>query len=393
MKPLPSLARAKWLREPGLQRIFSIIAAGGGEARVAGGAVRNALLKVPVADVDVATTLPPTRVKDVCEAAAMKVVPTGIKHGTVTVVVNHNPYEVTTLRHDAETDGRRARVAFHDDWERDSARRDFTMNALYCDGRGQIYDFVGGYGDLLKGKVVFVGAPQKRIAEDYLRILRFFRFHARFGRNAPDKAGLAACKRLRKGLDGLSAERIRQEMVKLIVAPGAVATLQIMASAGILAHVIPYREQWRVISRLPPDPILRLYALAKEPQTLKDRLRLSNHDAARIDHIAGFRPSPDLRAREQRRVLYELGAQAWRDRVLMAWAHAKAPLDDAAWKRLLRLPKRWPIPNFPVTGKDLLAAGQPHGPGIGETLRRLEDWWMAADFKTTKQDLMKRIAP
>lgn len=392
MKTLPSLARAKWLREPGLQQIFAAIASAGGEARVAGGAVRNALLKVPVADVDVAVTLPPQRVMEICKAAGMGVHPTGIDHGTVTVVAQHQPYEVTTLRHDVETDGRRARVAFHDDWERDATRRDFTMNALYCDARGKIYDFTNGYRDILRNRIIFVGSPAKRIEEDYLRILRFFRFHARFGKGAPDKAGLAACKRHRQGLDGLSAERIRQEMMKLIAAPGAVATLKIMARDGILGHILPYTEQWRVLGRLPPDPVLRLAVLAAQPIGLKERLRLSNHEARRIEALASaMLPSPVLRPREQRVVLYQMGAEAWRDAVHLAWARTGVPLTDAKWKRLLRLPDRWPIPAMPVNGRDLIAGGMKAGLELGETLRWLEDWWIASDFKPDRDALLKRI--
>ena len=392
MTRLPSLARARWLSEPGLQQIFAVIAAAGGEARVAGGAVRNALFKIPVADIDVAATLPPTRVMEACKAAGMGVHPTGIEHGTVTVVAQHRPYEVTTLRHDVETDGRRARVAFHEDWAGDAARRDFTMNALYCDARGKIYDFTDGYKDILRKRIIFVGSPAKRIEEDYLRILRFFRFHARFGKGAPDRAGLAACKRYAKGLDGLSAERIRQETMKLIAAPGAVATLKIMARDGILKHVIPYTEQWRVLGRLPSDPVLRLAVLAAEPLTLKERLRLSNYDANRIETaLSAVAPSAELRPREQRMVLYRMGANVWRDAVNLAWARSKAPLGDGKWKRLLGLAGRWPIPAFSVNGQDLIGVGVEPGPEMGALLRRLEDWWIQADFKPDREALLKQI--
>ena len=392
MTQLPSLARAPWLRTPGLQRLFAVIAEAGGEARVAGGAVRNALLKVPVADVDLATTLPPERVMEICAATGMGVHPTGIAHGTVTVVIDHHPYEVTTLRHDVETDGRRAKVQYTDDWQADALRRDFTMNAMYCDARGKISDFTDGYRDLLRNRIRFVGSPAKRIAEDYLRILRFFRFHARFGKGAPGKAGLAACRRFAKGLAGLSAERVAQEMFKLLAAPGAVATLKVMARENILKHVFPYTEDWRVIGRLPPDPVLRLAVLAADPASLKERLRLSNRDATRIEMLAGHgAPSPALRPREQGIMLYQLGPEAWRDLVHLAWARSKAALDDRGWKKLLGLPGRWPIPKFPVTGRDLAAKGMAPGPDMGETLRRLEDWWIASDFKLGKDELLKRI--
>jgi poly(A) polymerase len=392
MNKPPSLANARWLGETGLQEIFAVIAAAGGEARVAGGAVRNALLKIPVADVDVAATLAPERVLEVCKAAGMGVHPTGIGHGTVTVVAHHRPYEVTTLRYDVETDGRRARVAFHDDWERDALRRDFTMNALYCDAVGNIYDYTGGYKDILRNRIVFVGVPSKRIGEDYLRILRFFRFHAQFGKGAPDKPGLSACKRFAKQLGDLSAERIRQEMMKLIVAPGAVQTLKIMARERLLRHIIPYTEEWRVLGRLPPDPVLRLAVLAAQPLTLKVSLRLSNHEAHRIETaLSATPPTPDLNPREQRMMLYRLGAEAWRDAANIAWARSRAPLDDTKWKRLLGLPGRWPIPAMPLNGNDLLAAGIRAGPDLGNTLRRLEDWWIQSDFKPDRHGLLKRL--
>ena len=392
MNPLPSLARALWLREPGLQKIFAVIAAAGGEARVAGGAVRNALFKLPVADVDVAVTLPPERVMEICRAAGMGVHPTGIEHGTVTVVAQHRPYEMTTLRHDVETDGRRARVNFHDDWERDAGRRDFTMNALYCDARGKIHDFKGGYKDILRNRIIFVGTPAQRIAEDYLRILRFFRFHAQFGKGAPDAAGLAACKRQAKALTSLSAERIRQETMKLLAAPGAVSTLKIMARDGVLKYIIPYTEQWRVLGRLPPDPVLRLGVLAADPAALKEKLRLSNLEASRIETLlSAAPPTPGWKPREQRAALYRMGAEAWRDAIHVAWARSKVSPEDAKWRRLLRLPYRWPLPVMPVNGNDLIAAGLNAGPELGEMLRLLEDRWIQADFKPDRNELLAQI--
>ena len=392
MKPLPSLARAGWLRAPSLKKVFAAIRAQGGEARVAGGAVRNALLKIPVADVDLATTLSPAAVTAACAVAGLTVHPTGIDHGTVTVVADHHSYEVTTLRHDVETDGRRAKVKFTSDWQADAQRRDFTMNALYCDERGKIYDFTDGYADILKKRIRFVGSPSQRITEDYLRILRLFRFQARFGKGAPDKAALAACVRHRKGLDGLSAERIRQEMFKLLAASAAVPTLKLMARLGILGRLLPYTEQWRALGRLPPDPVLRLAVLAADPAGMKERWRLSNHEARRIESLQpAMLPSPLLRPREQRAMLHHLGAEAWCDAVQLAWARSKAPLADRRWKRLLRLPERWPVPALPVSGHDLIATGLKPGPEIGAALQRLEDWWVASDFKPGKDDMLNRL--
>ncbi|MCA3559868.1 MAG: CCA tRNA nucleotidyltransferase [Aestuariivirga sp.] len=392
MSKLPSLAAEAWLQEPALQRLFAVLATAGGEGRVAGGAVRNALLGEQVTEVDVATNLSPEQVTAACSAAGMAVHPTGIDHGTVTAVVDHHPYEVTTLRHDLETDGRRAKVKFTGDWETDAQRRDFTMNALYCDAQGRIYDYVNGWADVQARRVIFVGDAEQRITEDYLRILRFFRFHARYGHGAPDAAGLQACMRLKSGLDSLSAERIRQEVFKLMAAPGAVATLQLMAAQGILAHLLPYTEDWSVLERLPPDAVLRLAALASNPLAMTSRWRLSNEEGARLRNmVSHVPPSPTLRPAEQRIILYQLGAGAWRDLVLLAWARSAAPMEDAGWQALLDLPLRWTIPALPVTGHDLLAAGMKPGPDIGIVLKKLEDWWAASDFEPTRDELLKRL--
>jgi poly(A) polymerase len=392
MKRLPDFSKAAWLNEPRLQQVMAVLTRGGGEVRVAGGAVRNALLGVPIADVDLATTMLPADVMRVCKAAGFGVHPTGFEHGTVTVVNGGASFEVTTLRRDIETDGRRAVVAFTSDWEEDAVRRDFTMNAMYCDAAGKIYDFTNGYGDLLRNRVKFVGDAKLRIKEDYLRILRFFRFHARFGKNAPDKTGLAACAKLKSGLKKISAERIRQEMFKLVVAPRAVATLKVMATSGVLKTIIPYTDDWRLVGRLPEDAVLRLYALAKKPQDLKDVLRLSNIEAQRIDElVAAPELSPKLKNSEQRAMLYHLGAQAWADAVEMTWAKGRVSKQDSKWQALLDLPKRWPVPKLPVNGLDMLEAGIASGPYMGEMLRELEDWWVARDFVASREELLERL--
>ncbi len=391
---LPSLAGEGWLADHRLQSLLALLNEMGGEAMVAGGAVRNALLGVAVADVDVATTLPPQEVVRRCGASGFAVHPTGIDHGTVTVVVHHMPFEVTTLRRDVTTNGRRATVAFTGDWAEDAARRDFTMNAMYCGADGKVHDFTDGYADILRRKVRFVGTPSRRIREDFLRILRFFRFHAHYGKGAPDPIGLAACTRLRKGLDGLSAERIRQELLKLLVAPRAVETLKIMRKAGILKHVLEAAPDWRVMKRLPPDAMLRLSVLARETASLQEHLRLSNEQAKRLQAMAEAPLlSPDFRDTERRRILYHIGPQAWRDAVHLSWARSRAALDDRDWQVLAGLPDDWPVPTFPVTGRDLQAAGFAAGPGMGEALRKLEDWWIASDFKPAREDLLARARP
>ncbi len=391
MHKLPSLAREKWLNEPRLQKVLGVLNTGG-ETRIAGGAVRNALMKRPISDVDLATTLSPTDVMQLARGAGFGIHPTGLEHGTVTVVNRAAAFEVTTLRRDVETDGRHAVVLFTKSFEEDAARRDFTINALYCDGGGKIYDFTDGYADIRRKRIKFVGVATNRIEEDYLRILRFFRFHAAYGKGRPDAKGLAACKKLRKGLAQISAERLRKELLKLLVAQGAVAALQAMAKTGVLGQIIPYTDDWRVIKRLPTDDILRLIALAKEPEGLKEKLRLSNAETERIT-AATSAPhiSPSLREKERRALLYQIGAQAWRDGVSLSWAKSRASMVDAKWKKLLRLADRWQKPVLPLTGKDLLSAGFHAGPDMGVALQKAEDYWIANDFTSTREDLMRLV--
>ena len=392
MTKLPSLARARWLKEPSLQRVFALVAGAGGEARVAGGAVRNALFGEPLGDIDIATNMAPQDVMTAFKAAGISVHPTGIEHGTVTVVVDHKPYEITTHRRDVETDGRRAVVAFTDDWKADALRRDFTINALYCDASGKIHDYVGGYADILRKRIIFVGAPAARIKEDYLRILRFFRFLAAYEKMSPDRASLAACVRLKKGLLGLSAERIAREMFKLLVGPKAVPMLKLMAKHKVLKNILAHSDEFRVIQRLPPDPLLRAFVLAKKPEGLREAWRLSNNQARRIEALLqGTVLTPKLRENEQQKLLYAMGAEAWRDSAYLAWARSRVPLADRAWERMLKLPARWVVPSLPVAGRDLLALGFPSGPDLGRELKRLEDYWIASDFTSTREELLESI--
>ena len=392
MNKLPTLSRARWLHEPALQRVFAIVAGAGGEARVAGGAVRNALLGEPIVDTDIATSLPPQTVMEAFKAAGLSVHPTGIDHGTVTAVLDHKPFEITTLRHDVETDGRRAVVAFTDDWQADALRRDFTIKSLYCDARGKIYDYTGGYEDILRKRIIFVGTPRLRITEDKLRILRFFRFLAAYDKMSADKASLAACIRLKKGLLGLSAERIAREMSKLLTGPNAVPVLKLMAKGKVLKNIIGHTEEFRVISRLPRDAILRAFVLAKKPEQLREAWRLSNSQARRIEALLqGAVLAPKLRENEQRKLLYAVGVEAWHDAVHLAWAKSRASLTDKSWVRLLNLPSRWAAPRFLVTGHDLIEIGFPSGPDLGRELKRLEELWASSDFMLTKDALLQSI--
>ncbi|MGE4247113.1 MAG: CCA tRNA nucleotidyltransferase [Parvibaculaceae bacterium] len=377
----------------------------GGSARVAGGAVRNALMEHPVADIDIATTHRPERVMELAQAAGLSVHPTGLAHGTVTVVADggetRKAFEVTTLRVDEETDGRHARVAFTDDWQADARRRDFTINALYCDAQGHVSDPVGGYPDIIARRVRFVGDPQARIREDYLRILRFFRLHARYGEGAPDPEGLAACAALKEGIARLSAERVREELLKLLVTPGAASTLAVMRDAAILALVLPGEADLVRFSRmasiearhqLAPDALLRLAALAPGIAGDAERLRLSNAEQARLRALQdGGAPSPAFREPERKVVLYQLGSQTYGDAVRLAWASSEDPGEAGSWLELLALPQAWSPPPFPVTGDDLLARGMQPGPEFGETLKRMEDWWIASGFAAGKTDLLAKL--
>ena len=389
-RELPSLRDEPWLREVRLQYVLRVLNESG-ETRVAGGAVRNALLGEAVADIDLATVLVPDEVMRVAKAAGFGVHPTGIDHGTVTVTHKGAAFEVTTLRLDVETDGRHAVVAFTTAWPEDAARRDFTINAMYCDADGKIYDYTDGYQDIRKRKVRFVGRASLRIREDYLRILRFFRFHARYGKGAPDETGFKACVRLKSGLRELSAERVRQELLKLLSAPKAVTTLKLMAESGVLKIILPHTDEWRVLKRLPVDVMLRLFVLAKEPVALQERLRLSNGQAKRLAAMAvAPHVSPALTAQEQKRMLYHMGAEAWADAVHLSFAQERAKVFDASWQVLLDLPTAWTPPVMPVNGAALLEAGFSPGPKLGQALAALEDWWVASDFSPERDDLLAR---
>jgi poly(A) polymerase len=389
-----SLATASWLHAGALPRLLDVLDRNGEEARVVGGAVRNALLGEPIGDIDVATTALPDEVIRRVRGAGFKAVPTGIDHGTVTVVVDGRPFEVTTLRQDVETFGRHATVAFGRDWAADAARRDFTVNALSMSRDGTVHDPVGGLADIGTRHVRFIGEPAQRIAEDYLRILRFFRFHAAYGRGPLDAEGLAACIAGRAGLDSLSRERVRAELLKLIAAPGALAALTAMTDAGLLTRLVGgvvnlvHLEQLIAIEQalaLPPDTARRLGALAvvvvEDAERLRERLRLTNAESDRLIAIAkGWwraSPPPDHRARE---VLYRAGIGNFTDQVLVGWARSGAASDDAAWRAFATLPQRWTVPLFPLRGADFLARGVAKGPLLGAALAAAERAWIAAGF-------------
>jgi poly(A) polymerase len=404
---LPSrLTGQSWLEAPGTQAVFAALAARGFAARVVGGAVRNALIGAPVDEVDFATSAMPDEIVSAVEAAGLKAVPTGIAHGTVTVIAHGKAHEVTTLRTDVETFGRRATVAFTGDWEADARRRDFTINALYCSAEGTLYDPLGGCGDLAARRVRFIGDPVHRIREDCLRILRFLRFTAEYGEGPPHAESLAACVRERMGLEQLSPERIRHEMLRLLAARRAAELVAAMLEHGLGAMVLPVAPRPGLMARLvaletalslPADPILRLAALAVEvpedAERLRARWRLSNAETARLLVAAGTGRdvAPHVQEARARQALYLDGEETFRARVLIQWARADVSPRDPAWHGRYTLPNRWRAPKLPIGGGDVIAAGVPEGPWVGIILSRLEAWWMGNDFTPGEAELRARL--
>jgi poly(A) polymerase len=373
---------ALWRRKPGMAQLLDALGADEGVTRYVGGAIRDALLDLPVSDVDLATRLKPEDVVERLQAAGLKAVPTGIEHGTVTAVSEGRPYEVTTLRRDVETFGRRATVAFTDDWREDAARRDFTINALMADPvSGEVHDYFAGLADLEKRHVRFIGDPFERIAEDHLRILRFFRFHARFGRGDPDQAALEACTSRANDLMALSRERIADELLKLLSVENPAATIRIMLEKAILMPVIPEigPEKWRDLEALVDcelsagldgDPLRRLAALLpRDPEVAGDvasRLKLSNRARKRARCAADFQIAADPRA-----TAYLAGVECAADRLLLAGRP-----DDA------RAIAGWTPPRLAIGGGELIKRGLREGPIVSRTLRRIEESWIQAGFPT-----------
>jgi tRNA nucleotidyltransferase/poly(A) polymerase len=374
--------------------VLELLDSNGEQARVVGGAVRNALLQIPIGDIDIATTALPDEVIRRAKAAGIKSVPTGIEHGTVTLVVDARPFEVTTLRQDTETFGRKAKVAFGRDWVGDAERRDFTINGLSVDADGVVHDHVGGLDDIAAKRVRFIGDPNQRLAEDYLRILRFFRIHAAYGAGEPDRAGYLACIGARAGLATLSAERVRMEMLKLMVATGAAGAITAMADGGLLLPIlggVAYTGPFAAMASaehllgLQPSAVRRLGALAvavtEDAKRVAMRLRLTNAETKALDSMGHrwWRLAGMDEATAKRR-LYRLGEHRYRDRLMLAWARAGTGADSAHWRELATLAERWSAPKFPLKAADFVARGIAEGPALGQVLALAEDAWLAADF-------------
>jgi poly(A) polymerase len=374
-------------------------------ARFVGGCVRNALLGAPVNDIDVATVLTPPKVKAALAAAGIAALAMGEAYGVITALAHGRTIEIATLRRDVETDGRRAVVAFTEDWAEDAARRDFRLNALYADGEGRLFDPTGhGLADVAAGAIVFVGDPETRIREDALRILRFFRFLAWYGRAAPDPAALAACAALKGLAADLSAERVAKELLTLLAAEDPRQAVRLMAEAGVLAHILPEAEdlaRFEALVRVEndmlaePDALLRLAALLpadpRAAQAAAERLRLSNAQAARLAEAARIDPAivSWMSPKAVRQGVWRLGAPAFCDKVMLAWAGAGGAAMQ--WRALLPIARSWPRPIPPLTGAEVMAAGVPEGPLVGKVLAEVEAWWVDNDFPTDKLSLIERL--
>jgi poly(A) polymerase len=398
------LAGQLWLTAPASREVLDALTADGRPARFVGGCVRDALLGCTVSgrELDLATPEPPERILELLQRRGIRAVLTGIEHGTVTAILSGQHFEITTLRRDVATDGRHAEVAFTDDFEIDAARRDFTINAMSCDRDGRLFDYFGGRADLGAGRVRFVGEATRRIAEDYLRILRFFRFFAHYGRSPADVAALSACSAAAPEIARLSGERIQTEMLKLLGAQDPLPTLELMAGACVLGQVVPTPvalERLARLIRLVPDadPLLRLGALLRPPPApadaatkTGDRWHLSRRNAERLqwliwDELPQLRSSPAGR----RRQLYRLGAGRYADLLCMAAAEmegdAARPLGHG-----LAAARKWRQPTLPISGDDLLALGLPAGPPLGALLRSVESWWERRDFQPDRAACLAR---
>jgi poly(A) polymerase len=401
-----TIAHAPWLKAKETQALMQALENARPQgSRFVGGCVRNTIMGREVDDIDIATKLTPDQVMELAGAAGFHAVATGVEHGTVTVVVEHKPFEVTTLRRDVSTDGRRATVAFTDSWDEDAQRRDFRLNALYAAPDGEIFDPTGGgLEDARAGRVIFIGDAHTRLREDYLRILRFFRFNAWYAKGPIDPHGLSACADLVAGLDTLSVERVWKEVKKLLAAPDPRASWEGMSAIDVRARALPELANETRLDALVTleadlmlnvDPMTRVAAALMDQDSARAfarRLKLSNEERDRLVAALGddVKITSYMSLREMRRALYRLGAEAFRDRVMLAWAEAGVS-KAAQWRALIAHANMWKRPKLPLTGEEVLAAGVPAGPKIGEVMREVEEWWIDADFPDDRLSVIERL--
>jgi len=387
-----------WMTEGPARTVYDALSRAGGDPRFVGGCVRDGLLGRKIRDIDIATALEPPAIIAAADAAGLKYAPTGIEHGTVTVIADHVGIEVTTLRRDVETFGRHATVRFSKDWREDAARRDLTINALSATLDGRVYDYFDGVADIKAGRVRFVGVPEDRMREDYLRILRFFRFHADYAAGDFDGPALTAAVALKDHLTALSGERLRQETLKLLAARRGPETWRRMLAGGIVAAYLPAATgidrlekvaALEAMLKLKPDPIRRLGALTVTGSgpTVAATLKLSNADRDRLNAITPARP--DFAVADPalvRRQIYDLGNALALDLLLIDWGE-----NDIDWRGAYEIIRDWPRPAFPLSGRDAAALGMAPGPAIGRLLRDVEEWWIAGDFAADREHCLAEL--
>ena len=399
MTPVERIDPQDWMASPGVEAVLAALTADGAVVRFVGGCVRDAVIGRAIAgDIDLATADPPETVIALLEAAGLRALPTGIAHGTVTAVAEGQSLEITTLRRDVETDGRHAKVAFTEDWLVDAERRDFTMNALFCDADGALYDPTGGLEDARAGRVRFIGDAGSRIDEDALRILRFFRFHAHYGRTAADQAALDACRAKASQVSALSGERAGAEMLKLLAAPDPEPAVALMIESGVMEALLPQitgSGNLAVLCRFDDGDALRRLALLLrhgngDAAAVSARLRLSNEQGDRLIAMTAppFEISADLDIAAQRHALYRLGAALFTDLVYLARAETENPNFSA----MLETARLWQVPTLPVGGDDVMALGVESGPQVGRLLEAVEDWWIDGGFKAERETVLAKLA-
>ena len=410
------LAPQPWMTAPETRVLFKALQAGGNEARFIGGCVRNAVCELPVKDIDIATPETPQRVLKLLEEANIKVIPTGIDHGTVTAVINSIHYEITTLRIDLKNHGRHATVAYTDDWTADALRRDFTINTMSSTIEGDIFDPLSGMDDLDQRWVRFVGSARLRIEEDLLRLLRFFRFHAIFGGSSVDQDAITACRLLAPRLNELSAERVQSELFKILEVPNPAQTMTLMNSELILKHILPEAKNFgrlRMIAWLEthtinvdtvnPDRLRRLAAMLLNDETghtaLAERLRLSNKQRSRLAIMTKLThsPVPEMNQLNRHQALYDLGADDFRDLALLNWAqemsielrHQQERTEH--WLALINSADTWQHPTFPIKGGDATELGLEEGPAVGKALKKVEMWWRDGNFQADRRQCINQL--